>query len=57
MEDFRFENLDIWKESIEISDALFDYADKADDKRRYKFAEQLRDAAMSISNNITSPVK
>jgi four helix bundle protein len=52
MEDFRFEQLDIWKEAIEISDILFDYADKADDKRLYKFAEQLRAAAMSISNNI-----
>ena len=52
MEDFRFEKLDIWKDSIEISDVLFDYADKADEVRKYKFAEQLRAAAMSISNNI-----
>ena len=52
MEDFRFEQLDIWKESIEISDSLFDYADEADKKRFFKFAEQLRSATMSISNNI-----
>jgi four helix bundle protein len=52
MDDFRFEQLDIWKESIEISDILFDYAEKADAKRFYKFAEQLRAAGMSISNNI-----
>lgn len=52
MEDFRFEQLDIWKESITISDLLFDFADKADEKRFYRFAEQLRAAAMSISNNI-----
>jgi four helix bundle protein len=52
MEDFRFEQLDIWKEAIQISDILFDYADKADEKRFYKFAEQLRAAGMSISNNI-----
>ena len=52
MDDFRFEKLDIWKESIEISDALFDYADNADEKRFFKFAEQLRAATMSISNNI-----
>ena len=52
MEDFRFEQLDIWKEAIEISDMLFDYADKADEKKFYKFAEQLRAATMSISNNI-----
>lgn len=52
MDDFRFEKLNIWKESIEISDTLFDYADKADEKRLFKFSEQLRAAAMSISNNI-----
>jgi four helix bundle protein len=52
MEDFRFEQLDIWKESIEVSDKLFDYADEADNKKYFKFAEQLRAATMSISNNI-----
>jgi four helix bundle protein len=52
MDDFRFEQLDIWKESIEISDFLFDYAEKADSKKFFKFAEQLRAAGMSISNNI-----
>jgi four helix bundle protein len=52
MEDFRFEQLNIWKEANKVSDILFDYADKADEKRLYKFAEQLRAAAMSISNNI-----
>jgi len=52
MDDFRFEKLDIWKESIEISDVLFDFAEKADEKRYFRFAEQLRAATMSISNNI-----
>jgi len=52
MSDFRFEQLEIWKEAIEVSDRLFDIADLADKKRLYKFAEQLRSAAMSISNNI-----
>ncbi len=52
MEDFRFEQLDIWKDSIEVSDELFDYADEADKKKYFKFAEQLRSAGMSISNNI-----
>lgn len=52
MDDFRFENLDIWKESIKISDILFDYAEKADERRLYKFAEQLRSATMSVTNNI-----
>lgn len=52
MEDFRFEQLDIWKESIEVSDILFDYSDEADRKKLFKFAEQLRAAGLSISNNI-----
>jgi four helix bundle protein len=52
MEDFRFEQLDIWKESIIISDVLFDFAEKADVKKNFKFTEQLRAATMSISNNI-----
>lgn len=52
MEHFRFETLEIWKEAIEISDLLFDFADQADTRRFYKFAEQLRSAGMSISNNI-----
>ena len=52
MEYFRFENMDIWKDAIEISDLLFDYSDKAEDRRFFKFAEQLRSASMSISNNI-----
>jgi four helix bundle protein len=52
MDDFRFEQLDIWKESIVISDFLFDYAENADAKKFFKFAEQLRAAGMSISNNI-----
>ena len=52
MEYFRFENMDIWKQAIEISDRLFDYADVAEQKRCFRFAEQLRAASMSISNNI-----
>src|SRR3989337_221828 len=49
---FRFENLDIWKKSIEISEKLFDIADDLERKKLYKFAEQLRGAALSIPNNI-----
>jgi len=52
MEDFRFEKLDIWNDAIEVSDPLFTIAEKADEKRFYKFAEQLRAATLSISNNI-----
>ena len=52
MEDFRFEKLDIWKEAISLSNKLFDIAELVEEKRYYKFAEQLRSAGMSISNNI-----
>jgi len=52
MDDFRFEQLDIWKDAMELSIKLFDIADLADEKKLYKFAEQLRAAGMSISNNI-----
>jgi len=56
MAKFRFKDLEIWKMAIEIADELFDIADHLDKKRLYRFAEQLRDAGMSMSNN-TCPVK
>ena len=49
---FRFEKLDFWTKSIELSDRLFDIADRTDMKHCYRFSEQLRAAAMSITNNI-----
>ncbi|AYQ35409.1 four helix bundle protein [Runella sp. SP2] len=49
---FRFEDLEIWKIAIEIGDELYDIADRLEEKKKYRFAEQLRGAAMSISNNI-----
>jgi four helix bundle protein len=52
MHDFRFMDLQIWKDGIELSDHLFDLAELAEEKRYYRFAEQLRAASMSITNNI-----
>jgi four helix bundle protein len=52
MAKFRFQDLEIWKVAIEIGDELFDISDKLDKKRLYRFAEQLRGAGMSMSNNI-----
>ena len=49
---FRFQDLRIWQLSIEIADKLFDIADDLEDKRLYRFAEQLRASGMSMSNNI-----
>lgn len=52
MAKFRFQDLEIWQMAIEIADELFDIADHLDNKRLYRFAEQLRGAGMSMSNNI-----
>jgi four helix bundle protein len=52
MTKFRFQDLKIWQLAIEIADQLFDIADALEEKRLYKFAEQLRGAGMSMSNNI-----
>ncbi|HEX9654997.1 MAG TPA: four helix bundle protein, partial [bacterium] len=49
---FRFQDLEIWKMAIEIADELFDIADELEQKRLYRFAEQLRASGMSMSNNI-----
>jgi four helix bundle protein len=44
--------LKIWQLAIEIADKLFDIADDLEEKRLYRFADQLRGAGMSMSNNI-----
>ena len=52
MSKFRFQDLEIWKMAMEIADELFDIAEDLYAKRFYRFAEQLRGAGMSMSNNI-----
>ena len=49
---FRFQDLKIWQLAIEIADRLFDIADDLEQKRLYRFADQLRGSGMSMSNNI-----
>jgi four helix bundle protein len=49
---FRFQDLEIWKLAIEMADELFDIADELEKKKLYRFAEQLRAAGISMSNNI-----
>jgi four helix bundle protein len=49
---FRFENMEIWQRAADISSPLFKLADKLDQRRYYRFAEQLRAAVLSITNNI-----
>ncbi|MGO9482010.1 MAG: four helix bundle protein [Candidatus Kryptoniota bacterium] len=48
----RFQDLQIWQFAIEVSDELLDIADQLGQKKFFRFAEQLRGAAMSMSNNI-----
>ena len=49
---FRFENLDTWKRSVALALRLFGIADRATEAKQFRFGEQLRSAALSISNNI-----
>ncbi len=53
MAKFRFQDLKIWQLAIQIADELFDIADELEQKRLYRFADQLRGAGMSMSNNIS----
>ena len=52
MAQFRFQDLEIGKDSIEMASQLFCIADRLEAKKLFRFAEQLRGAALSISNNI-----
>ena len=52
MAKFRFQDLQIWNEAIDVGNRLFDIADLLEQKKLYRFVEQLRGAGMSMSNNI-----
>jgi four helix bundle protein len=52
MAKFRFQDLKIWELAIQIAQDLFDIADSLEEKRLYRFSDQLRGAGMSMSNNI-----
>jgi four helix bundle protein len=49
---FRFQDLKIWTHAAELSPALFTLADQLEQRRLFRFAEQLRGATLSITNNI-----
>ena len=49
---FRFQDLEIWKDAIVLTDELLDIADDLEERKFFRFSEQLRSAAMSMSNNI-----
>ena len=48
---FRFMDLEIWQDAMEVAGRLFDLADRLESKRLYRFAEQLRGSGL-MSNNI-----
>ena len=52
MAKFRFQDLKIWQKAIQIANELFDIADELEQRKLYRFAEQLRGSGMSMSNNI-----
>ncbi len=51
MSQFKFQSLEVWQLAITITDKLLDIADRLSENKKYRFAEQLNGAALSISNN------
>src|SRR5204863_8656436 len=49
---FRFQELEIWKRAAAISTELFSLANELEERKLFRFAEQLRAATLSITNNI-----
>ncbi|WP_199117530.1 four helix bundle protein [Pedobacter sp. ASV28] len=52
MAKFRFQDLIIWQKSVAVGNRLIDISEKLEESKKYRFAEQLRGAALSVSNNI-----
>ena len=52
MASFRFEDLVIWKEAVDVSRDLFMAANKLREGKYFAFADQLLRATLSITNNI-----
>jgi four helix bundle protein len=49
---FRFQDLQVWKHAAAFSQQFFQLADQLETRRLFRFAEQLRGAVLSITNNI-----
>ena len=49
---FRFEDLEIWQLARTLAVKLHKLADELDRRRLYRYAEQLRSAGLSLTNNI-----
>jgi four helix bundle protein len=51
-ETFRFQNLQVWQRAAHASIELFKLAEEIEEQKHYRWAEQLRSATLSITNNI-----
>ncbi|MCX6921851.1 MAG: four helix bundle protein [Verrucomicrobia bacterium] len=49
---FRFEDLEIWQLALELAVKFHRLAEKLEGKKLYRYAEQLRGAGLSLTNNI-----
>ncbi len=49
---FRFEHLEVWQRAADMSFAVDPVAERPVERHLYRYAEQLRAAALSIFNNI-----
>jgi len=49
---FRFEDLEIWQKGRDLAVCMHKLSQKLDEVRYYRYAEQLRAAALSVPNNI-----
>jgi four helix bundle protein len=49
---WRFEDLEIWQSARDLAVKFHRVADQLSERRFYRYAEQLRGAGLSLSNNI-----
>lgn len=49
---WRFEDLEIWQAAVDLAVKFHQVADQLEKRRLYRYAEQLRAAGLSLSNNI-----
>jgi four helix bundle protein len=49
---FRFQDFEIWQRSASVTTPLFEFAAEIETHKRFRWAEQLRGAVLSITNNI-----
>ena len=49
---FRFQDLEIWQHARDLAVRFHQIAERLDKRRLYRYAEQLRAAGLSLTNNI-----